>query len=250
MRNSRTSLVGSIAALGAIVFVAGCWARDPNALTNDYGTDDDLEVSDELRKRPCKGNPNLPCDAGADADAQSVVDAGAAVDASTVVDASVPPPPPPAPETCTSFTYSAFGACQPTSTQTRTVVSALPAGCTGGAPVLSQACVYTPPPPPPISFANQVQPIFTASCVGCHDGGLSPNLSAGVSYGSLVNVNGTFCSTAKLVVPSQPAQSWLLSKVTLSSSIGTCSGGSMAKYISAADRTTIATWIQQGAPNN
>ncbi len=44
-----------------------------------------------------------------------------------------------APVTCTSFTYSAWSACTG-GLQTRTVVSASPAGCTGGSPVLSQAC--------------------------------------------------------------------------------------------------------------
>src|SRR6185369_15783579 len=49
-----------------------------------------------------------------------------------------------APATCSSFTYSAWGTCSASGTQTRTVVSSSPAGCTGGSPVLSQAC--TPPP--------------------------------------------------------------------------------------------------------
>jgi hypothetical protein len=47
----------------------------------------------------------------------------------------------PAP-TCTSFTYSAFGACQPGNTQTRTVLASSPIGCTGGAPITAQACTY------------------------------------------------------------------------------------------------------------
>lgn len=53
--------------------------------------------------------------------------------------------PAPAPVTCTSFTYSAYGACQSDSTQSRTVLTSSPAGCTGGSPVLTQACIYTPP---------------------------------------------------------------------------------------------------------
>ncbi len=47
--------------------------------------------------------------------------------------------------TCTSFTYSAFGACQSNNTQTRTVLTSSPTGCTGGTPVLTQACTYVPP---------------------------------------------------------------------------------------------------------
>lgn len=53
----------------------------------------------------------------------------------------------PPPQTCTSFTYSDWGACQPDGTQTRTVISSSPAGCTGGTPVLSQSCTYVPPGP-------------------------------------------------------------------------------------------------------
>ena len=44
---------------------------------------------------------------------------------------------------CTSFTYSNWNACSALGTQTRTVVSSSPAGCTGGNPVLTQACMPT-----------------------------------------------------------------------------------------------------------
>lgn len=44
------------------------------------------------------------------------------------------------PVTCTSFTYSAWGTCQPNNTQTRTVTSSSPSGCTGGNPILTQSC--------------------------------------------------------------------------------------------------------------
>lgn len=40
---------------------------------------------------------------------------------------------------CTSWTYSAWSACSG-SQQTRTIVSSLPSGCTGGSPVLTQSC--------------------------------------------------------------------------------------------------------------
>jgi hypothetical protein len=51
----------------------------------------------------------------------------------------------PTPVTCTSFTYSAWSECSSSGTQTRTVASSSPSGCTGGSPVLSQACTYTAP---------------------------------------------------------------------------------------------------------
>ena len=50
---------------------------------------------------------------------------------------SQPPPP------CT-YTYSSWSTCQPNGTQTRTVISQTPIGCTG-TPALSQSCTYVPP---------------------------------------------------------------------------------------------------------
>jgi hypothetical protein len=44
---------------------------------------------------------------------------------------------------CT-YTYGAWSACQPSGTQTRTVLSKWPSRCTG-TPVLSQSCTYVPP---------------------------------------------------------------------------------------------------------
>jgi hypothetical protein len=46
-------------------------------------------------------------------------------------------------QTCTSFTYTAWTECQPNNTQTRTVTSSSPSGCSGGTPVLEQSCSYT-----------------------------------------------------------------------------------------------------------
>jgi len=42
-------------------------------------------------------------------------------------------------QACTSFTYSAWSECQ-NNTQTRTVTSSSPTGCTGGNPILTQSC--------------------------------------------------------------------------------------------------------------
>ncbi len=50
----------------------------------------------------------------------------------------------PAP-TCTYFTYSDWSDCQPNNTQTRTVISSSPQGCTGGNPIITRSCTYTPP---------------------------------------------------------------------------------------------------------
>jgi hypothetical protein len=83
--------------------------------------------------------------------------------------------------TCTSFTYSAFGACQSNNTQTRTVLTSSPAGCAGGSPVLTQACTYVPPVNTCTSFTystfgacqsnnTQTRTVLIASPTGCTGG--------------------------------------------------------------------------------
>src|SRR3989339_710893 len=52
--------------------------------------------------------------------------------------------PTPTPTTCTSFTYSSWNTCQSNNTQTRTVITSSPTGCTGGSPVTTQSCTITP----------------------------------------------------------------------------------------------------------
>ena len=102
-----------------------------------------------------------------------------------------------------------------------------------------------------VSLKNDVQPIFTLHCAGCHSGGTAPNLSSGKSYTELVNVTAGSCSSAKYVVPSQPTQSYLITVLTSGSTLGACNGGSMAGFLSSStDLKTITTWISQGALNN
>ena len=52
-----------------------------------------------------------------------------------------------APPVCTSFTYSEWtpATCPANGIQTRTVLTSIPTGCTGGTPVLSQTCINPPP---------------------------------------------------------------------------------------------------------
>lgn len=114
----------------------------------------------------------------------------------------------PPPATCTSFSYSAWGACQTNGTQTRTVLSSTPSGCTGGAPVTSQACTYVPPAPacgtchaiPPSTGKHAFHTGFLA-CSSCHGTGYSSTtVNATTHQNGTVNVatsagwNGTSCS--------------------------------------------------------
>ncbi|MGC2062546.1 MAG: hypothetical protein WA610_06175 [Thermodesulfovibrionales bacterium] len=93
--------------------------------------------------------------------------------------------------TCTSFTYSAFAACQSNNTQTRTVISSSPSGCTGGTPVLSQACTFVPPVTACTSFTysdfgacqsnnTQTRTVISSSPSGCTGG--TPVLSQACTF--------------------------------------------------------------------
>jgi hypothetical protein len=87
----------------------------------------------------------------------------------------------PPPSTCTSFAYSAYGDCQPGDTQSRTVVTRSPAGCSGGLPITSQACTYVPPANPCTSFTyaaygacqvnnTQTRAVLTSAPTRCSGG--------------------------------------------------------------------------------
>ena len=107
------------------------------------------------------------------------------------------PPPPPTPSTCTSFGYSVWGACQPGNTQTRTVTSSTPAGCTGGSPVTSQACTYVAP----IDGAA----LYTQYCSGCH-GTSKKGSSASLIQGAIDSNRGGMGTTAlRALTPAQVA---------------------------------------------
>jgi hypothetical protein len=92
------------------------------------------------------------------------------------------------PGTC-AYTYDTWGACQADGTQTRTVASATPAGCTG-TPILSQTCTYTAPTPGVCSYTysawtscqadgTQTRTVLTSGPTGCTG---SPVLSQSCTY--------------------------------------------------------------------
>lgn len=86
------------------------------------------------------------------------------------------------------YTYSNWGACQPNGTQTMTILSAVPAGCTGTPLPLTQSCVYVPPA---CSFAysaweacqsdgTQTRTVLSSSPSGC--AGSTPVTSQSCTY--------------------------------------------------------------------
>ena len=95
----------------------------------------------------------------------------------TFVPENMPLGPSGSPPSACTYSYSAWGACQSDGTQTRTVSSATPAGCTG-TPILSQTCTYTPPPPATCQYTytawsacqtdnTQTRAVVTSGPAGC-----------------------------------------------------------------------------------
>jgi hypothetical protein len=81
-----------------------------------------------------------------------------------------------------------------------------------------------------IKFGAEIQPIFTNSCVGCHNASRNPDLRAGNAYSALV---------PQYVTASNADASPLYVKLA---------GGH--QNVSTANLTLIKTWINQGAKNN
>ena len=83
----------------------------------------------------------------------------------------------PTPPAACTYSYSTWGTCQADGTQTRTLTSALPIGCTG-TPVLIQSCTAPAPPPAACTYTysawgacqtngTQTRTIAAASPSGC-----------------------------------------------------------------------------------
>lgn len=109
-----------------------------------------------------------------------------------------------------------------------------------------------------VAFATQLQPLFDARCVVCHQYGAAQaglSLEEGDAHGNLVGVKSTGSKLLR-VAPGAPDQSYLLYKLrgTHASVGGT--GARMplpdngAAPLSADEEAMIETWIAQGAPNN
>jgi len=108
-----------------------------------------------------------------------------------------------------------------------------------------------PPPEPTVSFANDLQPIFAANCVGCHNlptpgGGLV--LKAGGSWANLVDKVSVGFNPAVRVIPGNPDDSVLYGKLIGDASVGEVMppNGSLA----AGTLELFRTWILEGALDN
>jgi mono/diheme cytochrome c family protein len=107
-----------------------------------------------------------------------------------------------------------------------------------------------------VSLSKDIQPIFDANCVICHQGGAyAPaglSLQSGAAYSNLVNVKSTE-SPLMRVAPGSPGQSYLINKLLGTQGQVGGSGAQMpfgAAPLPQAQITLIQQWITQGAPNN
>ncbi len=113
--------------------------------------------------------------------------------------------------------------------------------------------VAPPPPDPlPVSFAQDIQPIFDNRCVGCHvAGGQAPFLVlvGNQSYTNLVGVAATVYPGSQRVVASDPDASVLYNKIADTGIFG----GVMPPVSPALPTDQVAIirdWIAQGALDN
>lgn len=106
-----------------------------------------------------------------------------------------------------------------------------------------------------VSFANDVQPIFTTNCAlaGCHNAATAQQglvLEAGSAFSNIVNVPSSEQPSVFRVSPGDADASYLVRKIRGTSGI---SGGRMPLNrtpLSAAQIDTIATWVNEGAADN
>ncbi|WP_257557904.1 c-type cytochrome domain-containing protein [Sphingobium sp. CFD-2] len=101
------------------------------------------------------------------------------------------------------------------------------------------------------SFAGEIQPIFDANCVSCHQTqGASGNLNleSGVSFGAIVSVKSDE-SPLLYVTPGKPDQSYLIRKVE-GSHVAAGGSGERMPLTGSLDAQSIAKlrdWVTAGA---
>lgn len=110
-----------------------------------------------------------------------------------------------------------------------------------------------------VSFARDVQPIFNAQCVMCHNSsdphaGLA--LDPGLSRSQLVEVNSTEVPTMFRIQPDKPEESYLMRKLENTHLAVGGKGWWMPppthfqSAVTARDKAFVRKWIEQGAKDN
>jgi len=92
-----------------------------------------------------------------------------------------------------------------------------------------------------LSFQTDIQPIFNANCIVCHNGNLDPDLRDGNSFNALANIPGS-------IVAGDADGSELVDM--LEHKAGVDNPMPPSAPIDATSINLIKTWINQGALNN
>jgi mono/diheme cytochrome c family protein len=134
--------------------------------------------------------------------------------------------------TCTGFTYNAWtpGICPSSGQQNRTVAISTPAGCTGGSPVLAQACTYVPPVTTCTSFSysawgtcsasgTQSRTVTSSAPAGCTGG--TPVLSQPCTPPPVACTTFTYSAWAPAICPVSGGQT----RTVATSAPAGCTGG-------------------------
>lgn len=112
----------------------------------------------------------------------------------------------------------------------------------------------------PVSFSQDIQPVFTGGCAfsGCH--GTSPNppekpmmLSQGQAYDNIVGVSAGELPSMNRIEPGQPDNSYLVHKIQGTQADVGGSGDRMPLGTAPLPQTTIdliRRWVQEGAERN
>jgi hypothetical protein len=108
---------------------------------------------------------------------------------------------------------------------------------------------------PPVSFATDVQPIFSTNCAtsGCHSGSFPPgdlNLEPGQAYGNIVNVASSEVPALSRVLPGDASNSYLYQKITDAMGIVNQPMPFGSYPMPQPNIDAIESWIDQGALDN
>ena len=108
-----------------------------------------------------------------------------------------------------------------------------------------------------VSFSNHMQAIFNSYCIACHTAGSFAGflpLTAGGSYGNLVNVPALLALSGTLVIPGDSTNSILYKRVTGSGlpnqGLRMPQGGPFLDTLNPSAIPAIKAWIDEGALNN
>jgi mono/diheme cytochrome c family protein len=104
----------------------------------------------------------------------------------------------------------------------------------------------------PVSYANDVEPVFVKACAECH-GGDNPkkglDLSTGKGYARLVDIKSQEVPAMVLVKAGEPAASYLWLKLTHTATEGKGMPRTMfsSKTLPQAELDLVQNWIIHGA---